>query len=686
MTGKLFLWPLFVFLLFHSSLKGSTGGIDLSPRDSLTHIISDQSSSSEAKFKAAYALVQDHPNSHHDSTLKYATFALDHFPTATEDSFKINLLNSRANILILLGNSDAAFLDLKQAQTMALLQQDSTLLAQTVANIGMANQYAGHIPEAIEFNLRALSLAESIPDSFLLARVCNQLSATYGFLEDLEKAAFYDQKCLQIATAIGDTTNLAFSYNNIAVNNELVGQYDQALFYYLKSFNMTKVIKDSSEWVLSIYNIGSLCGRTEDFAMMKEYMELALTCSKGAFDAEQIALGQLGMAEYYLRAGQFPKAKPYFERALTISQEAENPSLESYIYELLALTGEAGGYYQEALGWSKAENALKDSLNSQTRIARIDELEMEYETQKKDIANARLQLEQANSEVQRQKTLWISILLGSGLVIFLGFMIWNNQRKSQRNKRLMKQAALIQTQNETLQSRNDLLDQLNQEKDALMGIVAHDLKAPLSKAAGLLNILEMRTKEEGLEREVITRMEKVFDQGNSLIDELVLLNELDSQTAMPDLAMVDVKDLVNNSVETFQEVAAQKRIQLQIEAPATGLELKSHAPYLQRILDNLLSNALKFSMPDTQVTVAVRLLDGSCLLEIRDQGPGIPVAEIPELFKKFNRLSNRPTGGESTTGLGLSIVHSLVDRLGGTISVDSKIGSGTSFIASFPKA
>jgi signal transduction histidine kinase len=144
-----------------------------------------------------------------------------------------------------------------------------------------------------------------------------------------------------------------------------------------------------------------------------------------------------------------------------------------------------------------------------------------------------------------------------------------------------------------------------------------------------------------------------------------------------------VKDWFNERINSFQVSADAKQLRLENDNQGTGVFV-TDVDFLGRIFDNLLSNAIKFSPPEKSVKVAIHSFNESIKIIIKDEGPGFSDADKQLMFQKFKKLSARPTGGESSNGLGLAIVKTLVDRLNGTISLESTLGAGAEFTVTLP--
>jgi len=169
----------------------------------------------------------------------------------------------------------------------------------------------------------------------------------------------------------------------------------------------------------------------------------------------------------------------------------------------------------------------------------------------------------------------------------------------------------------------------------------------------------------------------------NLIQDILEVNRIEHGQAIVTKETVNLTRMMDHINVNFGQLAGNKGIQLVIEASDTGIETDPVS--LTRILENLISNAIKFSPFNKTVRLKVSSEADTIQFKVIDQGPGIPPHEQPKLFSKFQRLSNRPTNAENSTGLGLSIVKELTTQLGGEITFDSTVGKGTTFTVTLPK-
>lgn len=228
------------------------------------------------------------------------------------------------------------------------------------------------------------------------------------------------------------------------------------------------------------------------------------------------------------------------------------------------------------------------------------------------------------------------------------------------------------------------LEEAQEERETMIGIVAHDLKSPLKKIKGLLQLLPLVGALNDEQKSYLTMIEDVIKSGEAIIRDLLDVSAIEHHSSRKKITTLELGKFIDNFLPPHKQAAEKKNICLHLEVNHPSLSFQSDEEYLDRILDNILSNAIKFSPKNKNVYVKAFDKNGSLFFSITDEGPGISEEDQKKMFKKFQRLSALPTAGENSTGLGLVIVKILLERLNGKINVESKVGVGTTFTIQLP--
>jgi PAS domain S-box-containing protein len=246
---------------------------------------------------------------------------------------------------------------------------------------------------------------------------------------------------------------------------------------------------------------------------------------------------------------------------------------------------------------------------------------------------------------------------------------------------------IVVERTQELRIANTELTRLSQEKDRFFGIVAHDLKNPLTGIQLVTQLIEMKSKKLlGIE---YLQFEKQFDDIYQLvkritgnINELLEINKLERGNFNLNKTKTNLNDLFTEIITNFKLQAKDKNIDLafNIEDANVMLDLSS----VETISDNIISNAIKYSRINSKVEINVYLENNYLILKVKDAGPGFTNQDINNLYQPYKKLSAKPTGKESSSGLGLSIVKNIVEINGGTIDLQSELGVGSVFSVSIP--
>jgi len=244
---------------------------------------------------------------------------------------------------------------------------------------------------------------------------------------------------------------------------------------------------------------------------------------------------------------------------------------------------------------------------------------------------------------------------------------------------------LVNIQRE-LSKKNRELDELNKLKNQFLGIAAHDLRNPLGVIMGYSEYL-LEEVEEILSADQNDMLKSILSSSEfmlRLLNDLLDISAIESGNLNLNLCRADLVQVVRKNVELNNVIAHKKNINIHLNETASMPEILFDMGKIEQVLNNLISNSVKFSPPGSNVNVYISKSDSDLTVAVADNGPGIPEAEREKLFKPFQKTSVKSTGGETSTGLGLSIVHKLILGHKGKIWVDSKVGEGSTFYFSLP--
>lgn len=247
-------------------------------------------------------------------------------------------------------------------------------------------------------------------------------------------------------------------------------------------------------------------------------------------------------------------------------------------------------------------------------------------------------------------------------------------------------SAELSNVNRELNKKNAELAWLNQQKNRFLGIAAHDLRSPLGHVLTCAGFL-LEDGAEGLTPDRLEFLTIIRDSSRfmlGLIDDILDISAIEAGKLNLNMAPMDLARLVQENVELNHLLAAKRDLSLMLDKMEDIPPLEADAGKLRQVMNNLISNAIKFSPQGGRITVSLFASDRQAVVSVSDEGPGIPDQEVSKLFQPFSKTSVRPQSGEKSSGLGLSIAHRIVAGHGGRIWVNSLPNRGSTFYFSLP--
>jgi two-component system sensor histidine kinase/response regulator len=224
------------------------------------------------------------------------------------------------------------------------------------------------------------------------------------------------------------------------------------------------------------------------------------------------------------------------------------------------------------------------------------------------------------------------------------------------------------------QAMLDAIHKANEMKSRLMRIASHDLKNPLNNLSMILTLMETAPERAA---EYMSIANRSLETMTGIVNEFLDSDILRDNEISVDLQPVEIEPLVSNILLQFERTIEQKGLQTQVSVESATIIADENR--MAQVLSNLVSNAIKYTHPNTSICVHGKAHDAYYKLHIIDQGDGISPDEVHRLFKPFSQLSTRPTAGENSTGLGLWIVKQMVEAQGGEVGVNLDTPKGADF-------
>jgi len=253
-----------------------------------------------------------------------------------------------------------------------------------------------------------------------------------------------------------------------------------------------------------------------------------------------------------------------------------------------------------------------------------------------------------------------------------------------RSRHLSEENRSLREQVERLRAKQEELEQLQEQKDALFAMVLHDIKNPVMIIRGLVELLRSYDLSAQEQQEIINDIVATSARIVELSQEISRILALEAKVLQLDLQPTDVAELIAAVCRQNKPLADRKSIALLQEVEPDLPLITADPQRLEEVLDNLVSNGIKYSQPGATVVVRAYAREDKLYIEVEDNGLGMSEEDVRQAFQRGVRLSSKPTGGEPSSGLGLWIVKRLVEAHHGHVRIRSALGKGTTVYVELP--
>lgn len=561
----------------------------------------------------------------------------------------------------------------------------SKLLQDYLQETGTWYSTQGQLAQALDFYYEALQGAEEIQDSSRIASIYLSIATAYRSQHDVEKALDYQQKALQLYQAGQFRSGMAAASLALSELFYEAKQTPKALSYAFQALTKYQYLQDSCAFAPCLLAIGNAYSAVKQLDSATHYYEQATGFAQKCGTHQTLIDCYLKMGQIYQTSHQSKLAFKAYKQAFELAKTTQNREAIKTAAACLYPLYQQRGQLDKALVTFELFHANSDSLFNEQNTRSLVQKEMEYAYEKEK----QIQLVGQQQKDQRQR--WLNY---SGMVIGLtlscmAFAFYRNYQNKQKanlllqdqnrairlqKKEIESQRDYIKDQTEELESSYEQLKSLDEMKRQLIGMIVHDLKNPLAFIAQATHQKVIRQRAQEMLQMVLSMLDT---------------QKMEEATLPLKLQTLNVQHCLNQVYQQVVFLANQRNIQLLLqEGVPLGQHITADAEITERILVNLLTNAIKFS--PLNGTIILQATDSpeqqECIrFSVRDQGEGITPEHLSALFTKFGQVEARKSGGVRATGLGLAFCKLATEAQSGTIGVHSTLGEGTTFWVDLPK-
>jgi signal transduction histidine kinase len=590
-------------------------------------------------------------------------------------------LNNMAIISHYEGKLDLALNYYQQSLAIANDIGDKVSIANGLNNIGNLYTDKGDYSIALERNYEGLKIREELHDSFSIANSYNNIAGVYYLLKKYDEANLNAKKAYDIQMLIGDKDGEAQSLTVMGLVFNELGVYDSAIVYFNKVLKIAQEVDNVRIEGVALTNLGEVANKLNHTDEAINYHEKAIVIFKTMDDLAGIGICEIGIGKALLTKKQVDASILRLERGYAIAKVTEN---KLNLYEGAKYLAEAYGQkgdIKRSLSYLKSAVIYRDSLYDEENSKKVQQIEFNYVLAKKQ---NEISLLEKDKSIQAEKTkfqyflsiglLFVVIILSASI-----FMINRYRVKEKASKDLI----LLQKMEIETQATN--LTQLNNFKDKTFSILSHDLKNPISSLTQLVEFMDEKLMNEDDFAKASGTLRKQLKSLNILLDNTLNWGRGQMSGDAPmNKEWVDIGKLVQQSAELFSQFITDKSLEVTYHN-LEELRVWVDPNHLDIALRNIFYNAIKFTYPNGKIVIAAHKRDEEVELSITDNGKGMSVNILENLFSYQKQQGVYGTSGERGAGLGLLLTKDYMDRNGAKLLVHSKENEGTCFTIVFPE-
>jgi signal transduction histidine kinase/Tfp pilus assembly protein PilF len=546
--------------------------------------------------------------------------------------------------------------------------KNSALMVVSYNMLGVVYRRMDSIKPAIDNYKQALRIIDKVKkplnENFLRSKAIalNSLGNIYQSLNQFDLALKTFDQSIKIESGLKNNLGLAINYQNIGGVFETQNKLDLALENYKKSLEYNKIINSEIGFMICNNSIGSVLLKQDKAKEAFDYIFPTIATAEKTNDSFYISSSYINLGWAYLKLNQIEKATKNIEFGLNIALKKNLTSYIASAYKLLSEIAERKGNFKEANDYLKKYYANNEKVSGEKNLKYVFDFITAYENEKKanvlKLKDEQLKLNKLSIEASRKQL--ALYLLGMGLLAIIGGLLFYQSYNRKKT-------------NKELQVLNADLDLANKTKTRFFTILNHDLRAPVANLIGFLH-LQKESPELLDEKDTVKLQNKTIAGAENLLtsmESMLLWSKGQMENFEPNFTNTTINAIFEDTRNHF---LSEEKVKITFEN-IQSLEINTDEDYLKTIIRNLTGNAIKALKATEKPTIIWKgyTEENQNYLSITDNGMGGNQEKFKALYDDTHIVGIK-------TGLGLHLIRDLATAINCEITVDSKIGVGTTFV------
>lgn len=513
---------------------------------------------------------------------------------------------------------------------------------------------------AILYYQNSLEMMRKIQDSGQIAILLENIGMTYLELEEYSKSIVFFEEALVIEQKIHSQFGEFFCKYQMARALYSLEKYALSEQYLLESYEFFKKGNHIVQKSECANLLGLLYVNTKQFNKADKYINIALAHYSNNNNIPSLLSVYDTKAKLHFKEKEYEKCRKTLKKAIKLNEQTKILAFDIKFYELLYQSESKLGLHQDAFISLLYLDDLEDSINSNEQKLKIQEIEEKYENEKKE---EQIKLLKSNSIIEKQRQRRKSNFLIGGIVLssLIGLFLYLLYRNRQKTTNKLKE-----------------IDQL---KTRFFENISHEFRTPLTLLR--LPLSQAITNQRELCVKELNLMKNNTDRLLNLIEDLLSLSELELGKIKLNKSQQDPFLHSRTICSQFNSYAESKNLEYRKNIDSVSGVANYDKSILEKVLSNLITNAIKYSKTNGKVHVKVSYTENFLIIQVSDNGEGISKEDQKQIFERYYQIRGHEDGIEGS-GIGLALVKKILENIGGDIEVKSKIGEGSTFIAKIP--